>query len=469
VVAVSDNNLISDGDHHPPVLPTQDVQRRRTTVKRTSFLAAGIAAALVLAACGGDDADNEPDSAVPDDAEETEGTDAEGPEPGDLRLWVNGGDTPEEMREWLITAFEEQNPGSTLTIEEQAWDGLVERLTTSLASSAESPDVVEVGNTQAPTFTNVDAFLPLTSDQVAELGGVDMLPGFVEAGSANGEVYAVPLYAGSKVVFYRTDLFEANDLEVPTNLEEFIQTAETLTAASDDGNFSGFYFPGADWRNGISFIWEAGGELAVQDGDQWVGALSTPESLAGLETVERLFAQSNAPKDADEAEAWVPWCNDEVGMLSAPGWAYGVIQDAEAGCPGTDAADNIGVFALPGASEPAPVLLGGSNVAISAQSQHPELAYELLKLIMSDEFQAQYAQAGLTPATLSMSAEMEDNEANQAAIAAAATAKLTPAAEGWASVEGARILEDFFIGIATGGDPAGLAADADQAITDALN
>jgi ABC-type glycerol-3-phosphate transport system substrate-binding protein len=439
-------------------------------VRRASFLAAGLTAALVLAACGGDDADTEPAAAdEPDTTPEDTADDDAALEPGDLRLWVNGGDTPAEMREWLIATFEEQNPGSTLTIEEQAWDGLVERLTTSLASPTESPDVVEIGNTQAPTFTNVGAFLPLTDAQLAELGGNDLLPGFVEAGTANGVVSAVPLYAGSKVVFYRTDLFEAADLEVPATLDEFVAAAEALTEASDDPNFSGFYFPGADWRNAVAFVWDAGGDLAVQEGDQWVGDLSSPESMAGLEVVERLFAQSNAAKDGDEAEAWIPWCADEVGMLSAPGWAYWVIQDPDAGCPETDAAENLGVFALPGSNGAAPVLLGGSNIAISAQSQHPELAYELLKLILSDEFQTQYAEAGLTPAKLSLTSAMEDNERNAAAIEAAATAKLTPPAEKWATVEGARILEDFFVGIATGGDVEQLAADADAAITAALN
>jgi N,N'-diacetylchitobiose transport system substrate-binding protein len=440
-------------------------------VRRVSFLAAGIAGALVLAACGGDD---EPDETSEPDASEEDAGDApdeseDAPEAADLRLWVNGGDTPQEMRDWLTETFEEQNPGSTLTIEEQAWEGLVERLTTSLASPEESPDVVEVGNTQAPTFTNVGAFAPLSSDQLAELGGDDLLPGFVEAGTADGVTSAVPLYAGSKVVFYRTDLFEAAGLEVPTTLDEFVAAAETLTEASDNPNFSGFHFPGADWRNGVAFVWDAGGDLAVQDGDAWAGGLSSAESQAGLEVAQRLFATSNAPKDGDEAETWIPWCADEIGMLSAPGWAYGVIQDAEAGCPGTPAADNIGVFALPGSAGAAPVLLGGSNVAISANSQHPELAYELLKLIASDEFQAMYATNGLTPAKLSLTSAMEDNETNAAAIAAAATAKLTPPAEAWASVEGARILEDFFIGIATGGDIADLAADADAAIADTLN
>ena len=43
----------------------------------------------------------------------------------------------------------------------------------------------------------------------------------------------------------------------------------------------------------------------------------------------------------------------------------------------------------------------------------------------------------------------------QATIAAASNAKLTPAAPGWAAVEGSRVLEDLFVDIANGGDVAG--------------
>ena len=46
----------------------------------------------------------------------------------------------------------------------------------------------------------------------------------------------------------------------------------------------------------------------------------------------------------------------------------------------------------------------------------------------------------------------------QATIAAASNAKLTPAAPGWAIVEGSRVLEDLFVDIAKGGDVAELAA-----------
>src|SRR5262245_45734615 len=130
-----------------------------------------------------------------------------GPKTGDIRVWINGTDTPEAARDWLKTTFEEANPGSTLTIEQQEWDGLVEKLTTSLSSESETPDVVEIGNTQAPTFTSAGVFSDLT-DQLPELGGDDLLPGFVDGATVDGATYAVPYYAGSKYIFYRKDLFK---------------------------------------------------------------------------------------------------------------------------------------------------------------------------------------------------------------------------------------------------------------------
>jgi len=120
--------------------------------------------------------------------------------PANIRVWLNGSDTPKEARDYLKKKFEAQNPGSTLTIEEQQWTGLVEKLTTALSSESQTPDVVEVGNTQAPTFTTVGAFSDVTAE-TATWGGSDLLKGFVDAGSVDGKTYAVPYYAGSKYVF----------------------------------------------------------------------------------------------------------------------------------------------------------------------------------------------------------------------------------------------------------------------------
>lgn len=424
--------------------------------KRLTAFAGVLALASTLAACGGDD----------DGGDGGGGNSADGAE---IRVWINGADTPDAARDWLKKTFEDEHPGSTLTIEEQEWEGLVERLTTALSSESETPDVVEIGNTQAPTFTSAGAFSSLTDD-LGDLGGDDLLPGFVEGATVDGETYAVPYYAGAKYVFYRKDLFEAAGLSVPTTMDEFVQAAIDLKKANPEpANFSGLWFPGQDWRNGVAFVWDAGGEIATEDGGEWSGALSSPESVTGLETVQKLMTEaSGAPKDGNEADPQTPFCAGEVGMMITPSWVTGLIEDPEAGCP--DQMANLGVFALPGSDGgAAPVLLGGSDIAVAAKSQNQDLAKDVVALMVSEDYQSLMAEAGLTPALVSLADLLGDDEFAQATIEAGSNAKLTPAAPGWAQVEGSRILEDLFVQIAQGGDVAELAAGADEAIAAQLN
>ena len=84
-------------------------------MRKLGIVALGAAAALTLAGCA------------------TSGGDAASEDGAEIRVWLVGTDTPDEAREYTEDTFEEDHPGSTLVIEEQSWDGLVDRLTTSLS------------------------------------------------------------------------------------------------------------------------------------------------------------------------------------------------------------------------------------------------------------------------------------------------------------------------------------------------
>lgn len=444
-------------------------------MKILRFAAVGVAATLALAACssGGSGSSSTPSASTP-------------PAPATIKLWLNGTDTPQALRDYLTTTFAAQNPGSSLVIEQQDWTGLVPRLQTALASADQTPDVVEIGNTQSPTFTYAGAFADIT-DMKAELGGDKLLPGFVDAGSANGKFYAAPYYSGARAVFYNKDAFAKAGVQVPTTLAEFTTVAEKLQAANPSG--SGFWFPGQDWYNGASWLYTNGGDFAVKDGDSWKGALEDPKSITGLEQVQELFKNATkAPADANSDQPWVPFNNGQAAMFSAPTWARwsidlpqcnkGVKQgDTSAAAKAaltlqqTCNEAHTGIFPLPGieAGRYATGFAGGSNIAVAAKSQHPELAKNLLKIIFSADFQNMLGKNGLIPGNSTYATSMGDDVYAKAAVAAALNAKLTPAAENWATVEGNRILEDFFQKIATGADVKTAAAAADKQITDALN
>ncbi|MDQ1131284.1 extracellular solute-binding protein [Microbacterium sp. SORGH_AS_0888] len=387
----------------------------------------------------------------------------------EIRVWLVGTDTPQDARDYLVSTFEKENPGSTLVIEEQQWTGLVDKLTTSLSSN-DSPDIVEMGNTQAAAFTSSGALVSL-DDIKDDLGGSDLLPGFVEAGTWDGTLYAVPYYSGSRVVFYNTDMYQKAGVSVPTTLDQYVSNGVTLAGALP--GVSGVYFPGKDWYNALPFIWENGGELAVKNADgTWESQLASSGSVAGLKQVQELMTKASlAPKDGDESDGWVPFRTQEAATYSAPSWAYWSIVADEQKQP-TAVASTTGYFPLPGKNGgAAQVFAGGSNIGIAAKSAHPDLAKSAMKIMLSDDYQTILAKAGLVPAKTSLGDQVAAASPELAAVIVktAANAKLTPASPKWADVEAQGVMQDLFVKIAGGGDVASLAAAADEKIDSILN
>ncbi len=435
-------------------------------MKRNRLVVASVAStitlALALTACSGGSDDN--------GSGETEAA------TGDIRVWLNGSDTPDAAREYLKTTFEEENPGSTLTIEEQSWTGLVDKLTTSLSGS-DSPDVVEVGNTQSPAFTSAGYFREITEEEFQSFGGDDLLKGFVDAGDWDGKHYALPYYAGSRAVFYSPSAI-GSEITVPTTLDEYVSLGKSLKTDTR----SGVYWPGQDWYNALPFVWENGGFIAEQNADsgEWEAGFSSEGGLAGLAQVQDLMLNASlAPKDGQETDLQVPFCEGNVAFLSAPTWIQWSINapeepetpDGVPGCASTYGAD-LTAFPLPGkeAGTTAQVFAGGSNIAVAQKSNNPELAFKAFEIMMSDEYQTILAQNGLIPARVSLSSEVpQDNPIAQAGVAAAANTRLTPPSPKWADVEAQNVLQTAFTRIANGDDVNTVATELDAKIEEILN
>lgn len=443
--------------------------------KLTGLTAAAVASVLLFTGCSQGSSNNSDQNA----------------EGKTITLWLAGGDTPDTLRDYLKKEFNKKT-GATLKIEEQGWGDIVTKLTTALPDENNTPDVTEIGNTQSPTFTNVGAFLDL-SDMYDELGGDNLIQSFVEAGSVDGKEYALPYYFGSRYMFYRKDVWDAAGVQVPKTLDEFNTTVATITEKNPKGitNFSGFYLGGQDWRDGISWIFANGGDIAKLEDGKWKATLDSPESLKGLEQLQQLYlTASNAPNDAKDANQYQflndsDQVKDEAGNVTgdlslaaatimAPGWAHwsiGDLVEGEDGEPTREWNDKVfGTFVLPGNDgKPAPVFAGGSNIAISAKSKEPELAKELMRIIFSEEYQTMLGENGLGPANQKFTSSLGDDQFAKALIESASNSKLTPAAPGWAAVESKNIMEEFFAQIRDSDDLAQLAKDTNAKLDPLLN
>jgi N,N'-diacetylchitobiose transport system substrate-binding protein len=453
-------------------------------MKLKSVAATLAALTIMVAACGSDSKSSSNTSASTTTAGSTATTPAATAAPGTvapttaapssgggstIRLWLNGGDTPDGFVNYAITEFNKIHPDVKVVFERQQWTGIVEKLTTALSSS-DSPDVVELGNTQAQAFEAAGALMDLTAKK-ADLGGDDLLQSLVEAGTYSGKFYGVPYYAGARVMLYRKDLFQKSGIQIPTTIDEMLAAGKKLKADNASvANFSGVYLPGKNWFAALPFLWANGGDIATNDGGKWTGKLSSPASITGLTQFQQFLKEtSGAPVDGDDSKDYIAFCNGEVGMMPAPGWKPGQIINKDDGCPAMEA--NIGAFAHPGltAGTTAPAFLGGSNLAISAKSAHQDLAYDLLKVITSPGYQQQFAAQGTIPALKSLLPKVSGSEAAVAQAKAAENSRFVPSSENWAAVEATSILPDMIVAIAGGADIKTEAAKADAAIEGILN
>ena len=430
---------------------------QHTTRRRVIALATACVLSLGLAACG---KSSTPDASASSDTSAVTGK--------TVRVWFMEGSISDDAIAYLEKTFAEQNPGNTLKVEIQPWDGIVSKLQTSLASKSESPDLVETGNTQTAVFASVGAFAP-ADDLYYKVGGDKLIQSFIDAGRWDNKLYALPLYAGARGIIYRKDLFEKANIAVPKTIDELADAAIKLGKANPDNveGFSGMYLSAVDIHGVESLMFAGGGDYATLSNGKWQEKLTDPATIASLERVQKIFKEGTAyamDSSASQKSFQKYFNENKVGILVGTGSVAKKI-DKELWDAG-----KVGVMPIPGVKEGSvgQTFAGGSSISLASNAQNPELAKKALEVIFSEKFQTMVAKAGWTPGNT------QYGSASEGAFADISTtvienSKLTPNTPQWGVVAGDNVIRDFFTEIAQGKDVKTVAKDAGAKLDTTLN
>ncbi|WP_199550493.1 extracellular solute-binding protein, partial [Streptomyces sp. N35] len=379
--------------------------------------AAALAVAASLSACGGSD-------------DKGDGKGKGGGGRTTIDVWLMRDSVSEAFQKDFEKDFEAKNPTIDAKIQIQEWNGIGQKITAALASN-DAPDVIEVGNTQVAQYAASGGVKDL-SGKVEELGGGDWIPGLAEPGKVDGKQYGIPYYAANRVVIYRTDLYEKAGIEQPpTTREEWLAATEKLNT----GKQQGIYLPGQNWYTLAGMIWDEGGDLAVQEGETWKGALDTPEALAGMNFYKELQALGKGPKDSDEAEppqVGVVAKGDVAQVIAVPGGAK-LIEEENPELKG-----KLGFFPIPGksADKPGAVFTGGSDLIIPEASGNQDEAYTFIKALSGDEWQKKLATTmSYVPNKKALAGVLEADPGASAMAKGATNGRAAPNSPQWAAVE----------------------------------
>lgn len=416
-------------------------------LRRFGIGTAALGLALVTAACG-NNASSTPQSRT-------------------LNVWLMNGSAPDAVINSLNTEFQSSHPGVTVKVDLQQWSGIAAKTNAALSTSS-PPDVLEMGNTLVSGFASAGGLADLTPKK-SVLGSTSWLQSLAEAGTLDSKLYGVPYYAGDRIVIYNKDMFaQAGITAAPKTRDELVADGQQLMAKFHGvPGFSALYLPGKDWYAIFSWVFDNGGTIAAKSNGKWAGALESSNAQAALSWVKDARSKlGTAPGDGDETKDDPVFEAGQAAMVIEAGWHVGVI-----GKDKPDLASKLGVFPIPGASGPAPVFLGGSNLGIAAKSKNQDLALDYVKLLAGTKYQTQLAvQGGVIPNSKALLNLHASDPILSVADAAAARSWFVPESPNWASVESANIPQDMLAKIFTG--QASIAAatqQADRAIADRLN
>ncbi|MEU8777219.1 extracellular solute-binding protein [Streptomyces sp. NPDC048606] len=384
-----------------------------------------------------------------------------------VTLWLMKGSASDDFITRFTADFEKQHPGIDLDVKIQEWTGIGDKVNAVLAGTAkEGADVIEVGNTQVAQYVETGGLSELTLEGLRSWGSKDWLRGLSEPGSVNGAQYGVPWYAANRVVIYNKELFaNAGIKSEPKTRQEWLAATQKL----DKGDQQGIYLPGQNWYVLAGFIWDEGGELAVESGGQWVGALDDEKALAGMDFYKQLQGLGDGPKDADEEtppQSGV-FARGQTAQIIAPPSQAAQIEAANPALKG-----KIGFFPIPGksADKAGSVFTGGSDLIIPEKTRQRGRAVELITALVSEKWQTELARTmSYVPNKTTLAHVVQGNEGATAMTVGAAQGRATPKSARWAEVEAKNPIKPFMTAVLSGQDPRQAAKTASDTVSKVLS
>lgn len=273
------------------------------------------------------------------------------------------------------------------------------------ANSGSGPDIIHMALADVAFLAQPKVLLPL-DDLVTSnpLDGADDLLA-TDMTTLDGTTWGVPWTADTMALVYRPDvLADAGISETPETWEEFQTVAETITAKSG-GSVSGFCFAAgapqssAQWFPINYYLWNHDTFLIRNEGGEWEAGVSQAELEDTIDYFNTFFTNGTTPTSmqalTDYADPAIAAGLDDgtCAMTYMPPAAFRAVRD--------QIGAELATAPMPGGLVDGSTHLGGRALGITANTDHPEEAWEFIKFLMSADTFETYSQYPASAKTLS--------------------------------------------------------------------
>jgi multiple sugar transport system substrate-binding protein len=296
----------------------------------------------------------------------------------------------------LLKEFEATHPGIRVKAESLPWSSDEQRqfLVINLEGGNPGFDVMMLDCIWVPEFARAGWILDLT-DRLAP-GELDShFPAAAAAARFRGRDWALPWFMNVGLLYYRADLLAKYGLRVPQTQAEMVAAIRRVRAGERNPRLEGYLWQGKQYEglvvNALEAIWATGTEVLGADGR----AFPDPgRAAAALDFLRGLIEQGLSPRwvtAADEEITRRAFGQGEAVFLRSWPYAADLFE-----LPDSPVRSKVGLAPLPrhDAGTPAPGSTGGSHLAVSRNTRHPEAALALVRFLTGERAQRMMAETG---------------------------------------------------------------------------
>lgn len=322
-----------------------------------------------------------PPTAVPED-------------PATITFWHSYNENSPENQmlvETLIPIFEEAHPDIKVQPLSVPWEDFRRKLFTSISGGV-APDLIRSDIIWVPELADQGALVALDEamPDFEEYKQI-MFPGPLSTNFWKGHYYGLPLDTNTKVWLYNQELYgQAGISAPPATVDEMEAQCQALKSAKADA-----YYFAADgtfaWVT-LPWIWSFGGAVTDPEVTTATGYLNGPDSVAAYEFLLKMYdAGCVSPVIlGNGVDPFTGFAQDLYANIDNGPWTYPII---ESQFPDKQ----IHAAPFPGGKGGSVNVVGGEDVVLFKQSQHPEQAMEFIRFMMSEEYQMKMAEVGQLP------------------------------------------------------------------------
>lgn len=332
---------------------------------------------------------------------------ADADKPVTLRLWhIMNYSGPREVLAEAVERFETEHPGVKVDVQTYENDAYKTKLAVEMAGG-NPPDVFFTwGGGGLASLVDAGKVHPLTTALAENGWGDRVLPAAMDLCQVDGDAYAVPLDLSCVPLWYNRRLFEEHGLRPPATVDDLVALSSQLReldltplALGNRQQWPGaFYFIYLAARHGgVDLFLEA----ATGQGD---ASFADSAFVAAGEDLRRLVDAEAFPtgfNGIETAQARTLFLTDRAAMMVMGTWLVARVATEK-----PEFMDDLACAAFPaatggaGRAGRAGTVVGGVNCAfaVSANSEHPELAVKLIRALTTEQVAAQWCEIGRIPA-----------------------------------------------------------------------